>query len=76
MERLTLTIVFEPAEEGWVQARIAELPAVITVGQDRAEARALVVDALREYFAANAADVVGVPGAEREEMTVMLRSSA
>ena len=47
-----LTVVFEQVEDGWVQARIAEIPAVITVGRDREEARSLVEDALREYLLA------------------------
>lgn len=55
VEELTLTVVYEPVDEGWVQARIAELPVVITVGHDKEEARVLVVDALREYLLANAA---------------------
>ena len=47
-----LTVVFEQVENGWIQARIAEIPAVITVGHDREEARSLVEDALREYLLA------------------------
>lgn len=35
-----------------MQARLAEIPAVITVGHDREEARALIEDALREYLLA------------------------
>jgi hypothetical protein len=45
-----LSIVYEPAEKGWVQARIAEYPAVITAASTRAGAKALVLDALREYL--------------------------
>lgn len=75
MEEFTLTVVYEPVEEGWVQARIAELPAVITVGHDHDEARALVVDALREYLLANAAQQAAAPGEEREELTVLLRTA-
>ena len=48
----TLTVVFETVDEGWVQARIAEIPAIITVGHDRDDARSLVEDALREYLLA------------------------
>jgi predicted RNase H-like HicB family nuclease len=47
---IDLTIAYEPVEDGWTQARIAELPAVITVGRSRDEAKALVLDALREYL--------------------------
>ena len=47
---LTWTAVFETVEEGWVQARVAELPGVITVAPSLAEAKVLLVDAVREYL--------------------------
>jgi predicted RNase H-like HicB family nuclease len=47
---LTWTGVFETVEGGWVQARIAEVPGVITVGPTHEQARKLLVDALREYL--------------------------
>ena len=48
--RISLTAVFEPVEEGWVQARLVELPAVITAAPTLAVARELLADALREYL--------------------------
>lgn len=74
-EELTLTVVYESVDEGWVQARIAELPAVITVGHDKDEARVLVVDSLREYLLANAAELAATPGEQREELKVLLRTA-
>lgn len=47
---LSYTAVFEPVEDGWVQARLAELPAVITAAPTRDEAQELLLDALREYL--------------------------
>ena len=47
---VSLTAVYEPVEDGWVQARIEELPAVITAGSSLEEAKALLLDALREYL--------------------------
>ena len=47
-----LTAVFEPVEDGWVQARIAELPGVITAAPDREAAKDMLADALREYLLA------------------------
>jgi len=47
---IPLSIVYEPVEDGWVQARIEELPAVITAAPTRVEAKAMVLDALREYL--------------------------
>ena len=50
MPSLELSIVYEPVEGGWTQARIAEYPAVITAAPTREGAKALVLDALREYL--------------------------
>jgi predicted RNase H-like HicB family nuclease len=47
---IPLSIVYEPVEKGWIQARIEGIPAVITTGRSREEARSLVLDALREYL--------------------------
>jgi hypothetical protein len=47
---ISLSIVYEPVEDGWVQARIEGIPEVITAGRDKDEARTLVLDALREYL--------------------------
>ena len=48
--RIALTAVYEPVEQGWVQARLAELPAVITAAPTLDMARELLADALREYL--------------------------
>ena len=48
--RIALTAVFETVEQGWVQARLAELPAVITAAPTLDAARELLADALREYL--------------------------
>jgi predicted RNase H-like HicB family nuclease len=50
MTSIELSIVYEPVENGWTQARIAELPAVITAAPTKGEARELVLDALGEYL--------------------------
>ena len=47
---ISLTAVYEPVENGWTQARIEELPAVITAGPTLKEAKELLLDALREYL--------------------------
>lgn len=47
---VTLTPVFVDVENGWVQARFAELPAVITAAPSRAEAEDMLIDALREFL--------------------------
>jgi predicted RNase H-like HicB family nuclease len=48
---LELTAVFEVVENDWVQARVRELPEVITVAPTRHEAEELLRDALLEYVA-------------------------
>ena len=47
---ISLSIVYESVEGGWVQARIEGIPEVITAGRDKTEALTLVLDALREYL--------------------------
>lgn len=75
MPEFRLTLLFEPVEGGWVQARIAELPAVITAGPTRAEARELVFDALAEFLAANATGVGGRAGTDEEQLTMLLQDA-
>ena len=47
-EPIRLTAVYEPLEDGWVQARLVEWPAVVTCGRSREEAREMLRDAFRE----------------------------
>ena len=49
---ISISIVYEPVESGWVQARIEGIPEVITAGRTKDEARTLVLDGLREYLLA------------------------
>jgi predicted RNase H-like HicB family nuclease len=47
-ERLRLTIAYdEPDEEGWIVARVIEVPGAISEGRTRTDARENVIDALR-----------------------------
>ena len=73
MGEQTLTVVFEVVEEGWVQARIAEVPAVITAGRNRAEALSLVEDALREYLLAVGDALPSGGTGESEKVSLVLR---
>ena len=57
--RLSLTAVFEPVEGGWTQARLAEIPAVITAAPTLDEAREMLADALSEYLLAEGTAVNG-----------------
>ena len=49
-ESVTFTAIYEPVEDGWVQARLAEIPGVSTAAPTRHEAEALLLDALREFL--------------------------
>ena len=48
--RLVFTAVYEQVEDGWTQARIEQLPAVVTAAPTASEAKKLLVDALYEYL--------------------------
>jgi predicted RNase H-like HicB family nuclease len=50
--RVSFTAVYEPVDNGWIQARLVELPGVITAAPTREEAKDLLADALREYLLA------------------------
>jgi predicted RNase H-like HicB family nuclease len=49
---ITLTAVFEPAEEGWILATLPAVPGVVTQGRSLEEARFMLADAVREYLLA------------------------
>ena len=47
-DTLRLTIAFEePDEDGWIVARVVEVPGALSQGRTREEARENVIDALR-----------------------------
>jgi predicted RNase H-like HicB family nuclease len=70
---IQLSVIYEPVENGWIQARIEELPAVITAAPSREEARAQVIDALREYLLAlREQPSAPAAGAEREAVDLLI----
>lgn len=70
---IQLSVIYEPVENGWIQARIEELPAVITAAPSREEARAQVIDALREYLLALREQPSALAaGAEREAVDLLI----
>ena len=46
-ESLRFTIVHEDGGEGWIMARVVEVPGAMSQGRTREEAHANVLDALR-----------------------------
>lgn len=52
------TVVYEEIEDGWVMARVPELPGAVTQGKNREEAREMIkeaVELLLASYQANAA---------------------
>ena len=47
---LQVTIAYEDGGDGWIMARVLEVPAAIDQGRTREEARANVLDALQAVF--------------------------
>jgi hypothetical protein len=66
-QQISISIVYEPVERGWVQARIEGIPEVITAGPTRDQARELVLDALREYLAS-----IRGNGGDRERVDLVI----
>jgi predicted RNase H-like HicB family nuclease len=61
--QVAFTAVYEDVEEGWVQARLVEIPGVITVAPTRDEATEMLLDAFAEYVRSFAdADAVPTDG--------------
>lgn len=75
--QIRLTAVYEPVESGWTQARIEELPAVITAAPTVDEARELLLDALREYLLSLGGEqtVDAQEVSTRERIEIVLRAS-
>lgn len=56
-ETLRLTITYdEPDEDGWIVARVLQVPGAISQGRTREEARENVIDALRIMLAPDEGD--------------------
>jgi predicted RNase H-like HicB family nuclease len=63
------TISFDnPDEEGWIVARILEVPGAISQGRTRQEAKENVLDALRTVLTPDEELAGQVSGADREHM--------
>lgn len=74
-EQLRLTIVYEEGEDGWVVARIREVPGALSQGRTREEACDNVLDALRELVLSYLEEGEPAPlpeGASSEAFTVTL----
>ena len=71
-ERLRMTITFEdPDEDGWIVARVHEVPGAISQGRTREEARKNVLDALQVVLAPDDGDK-GVAAGHTEVLDLTL----
>lgn len=71
-EHLQMTIVYEePDEEGWIVARVLEVPGALSQGRTREEARENVIDALRLMLAPDDDDPDAAPG-RSEQLDLIL----
>ena len=74
---VSLTAIYESVENGWVQARIREMPGVITAAPTRAEAEVMLLDALQEFLLSFGTEEGAVlPGAGHDERPVHIVLSA
>lgn len=63
------TISFDnPDEEGWIVARILEIPGAMSQGRSREEARENVLDALRTVLTPDEELVGETAGSDREHL--------
>lgn len=71
--RIALTAIYEPVDNGWTQARVKELPGVITAAPTLEEAKSLLEDAVREYLLAQLEDgEYGSPAAREERVKLTI----
>lgn len=68
--QVRLTVRYSDAGEGWVTAQIVEIPAAISEGRSRAEARENVLDAFQVVLTPDEAFTNGRLG-ERDDSDVL-----
>ena len=71
-EPLQMTIAYdEPDDEGWIVARVLEVPGAMSQGRTREEARENVIDALRLMLAPDDNDP-GAAAGRSEQLDLIL----
>jgi predicted RNase H-like HicB family nuclease len=66
---MTATIAFEPPDEdGWIVARVLEVPGAMSQGRTRDEARDNALDALSTVLTPDEELAGGTPQADREHL--------
>ena len=70
-ETLRMTITYEdPDEQGWIVARVVEVPGALSQGRTREEARQNVIDALRLMLSPD--DDAAAPAGGSEPLDLIL----
>lgn len=64
------TAVYEDVENGWVQARLAEIPGVITAAPTREAATEALLDAFAEYVRSFAEEGAEAPSGTPVNVTI------
>ena len=74
-DTLRLTIAYdEPDEQGWIVARVLEVPGAMSQGRTREEARENVIDALRVMLAGDDRELVADSTASTEPLELTIGS--
>lgn len=68
---LNLTVVYEDGGNGWVLARVLEVPGAISQGRSREEARDMVLDALQLTLAPEESEISEIPEDRRESLALV-----
>jgi predicted RNase H-like HicB family nuclease len=71
-DTLSLTIVYEPGEDGWIVVSIPEVPGALSQGRTREEARQNIIDALALMLSREPSEA----GDEREREALQLTIAA
>jgi len=74
-QTLILTPLYEPAENGWTDAGIREIPSVVTCAPPEEDIREWLADALREYCLAleNEGEPLPLGAARVDDLLLALR---
>lgn len=70
--QVELTVIYEPAEHGWLTASIPAVPGTISTGRTREEARNNIVDALAAMLSTLGQDAPHRAGTEQERIRLDL----
>ncbi len=68
----TLTIIYEPIEDGWWMATVAEYPGATSQGATQEEAKEMALSAMRDLIEARRARLLGEVGPDGSSESVRI----